>query len=374
MVSATSKPSRMEERSSCRSGTYYNESQNTGIDCASGNYTATGGNGAGQCKDCDDGFFSASPGAATCFACEAGKCVNAEQTQCLLYSAGKISGVASNDCTVCEAGKFAEGEGNVECKFCNDDEVLRGSTTNSTGTASKSRCVCPKREYQDHQTASCEKVREGVREDIQGMNVTTLNLINGYWRTASNPYEVLPCLGMHHCTGGTDPAKMCAEGYEGPLCAVYSKGYAALGSGADLVCNVCTGSAEGTVTVGLALIGGKKEDEQSLTLNDGQAPLDTGSRLERQTSRARAISESAQAKVAAITEFIDNVHPFAKIFLASFEVVGGLSFTLRLRFPPMFTKFMNICKNVLSLEVILLRPSTTGKSKRKTRTSSTKAP
>lgn len=165
------------------------------------------------------------------------------------------------------------------------------------------------------------------------MNVTTLNLINGYWRTTSNPYEVLPCLGMHHCTSGTDPAKMCAEGYEGPLCAVCSKGYTALGSGADLVCNVCTGSAEGTVTVGLALIGGvvlfifiwclrnareKNEDEQSLTLNDGQAPLDTGSRLERQTSRARAISESAQAKVAAITEFIDNVQPFAKIFLASF--------------------------------------------------------
>ena len=79
-------------------------------------------------------------------------------------------------------GKFAEGEGNVECQFCNDDEVLRGSTTARNGTTSALGCICPKGEYENHNTASCEKVKEGVNVDVEGMNVTTLDLEKGYWR------------------------------------------------------------------------------------------------------------------------------------------------------------------------------------------------
>ena len=168
--------------SSCTSGTYYEEAQNTCLDCPSGTFTATGGVGFEQCEQCPDGFHSSYPGASTCFACEAGKYANDEQTECLSCAAGKISGVASSSCTVCENGKFAEGEGNVECQFCNDEEVLRGSTTAENGTTSSLGCICPKGEYENHVTVSCEKVREGVKVDIQGMNVTTLNLKKGYWR------------------------------------------------------------------------------------------------------------------------------------------------------------------------------------------------
>ncbi|GMH73473.1 hypothetical protein TrST_g4716 [Triparma strigata] len=75
--------------------------------------------GGGEiCSACADGFFTSSPGSPTCFACEAGKYANAEQTECLLCPAGKISGVAQSSCAECEAGKLSEGEGNSECLAC----------------------------------------------------------------------------------------------------------------------------------------------------------------------------------------------------------------------------------------------------------------
>ena len=102
---------------------------------------------------------STAPTRATCLTCEPGKFTNADQTECLLCPAGKISGVASSECAVCEIGKFAENEGSVECKFCNDEDVLKGSTTAGNSTASKSGCICDKGEYENHETATCEKVR-----------------------------------------------------------------------------------------------------------------------------------------------------------------------------------------------------------------------
>ncbi|GMH88783.1 hypothetical protein TrVE_jg427 [Triparma verrucosa] len=33
-----------------------------------------------------------------------------------------------------------------------------------------SGCICDKGEYENHETATCEKVMEGVREDKAGMN------------------------------------------------------------------------------------------------------------------------------------------------------------------------------------------------------------
>ena len=152
----------------------------TGITpCIAGSSSIGGGE---ICSTCDEGFYSSSPGSSTCLACQAGKYANADQTECVACAAGKISGVASSSCTVCENGKFAEGEGNVECQFCNDDEVLRGSTTAGTGTKTALGCICPKGEYENHSTDSCEKVREGVKVDVEGMKVTTLDLKKGFWR------------------------------------------------------------------------------------------------------------------------------------------------------------------------------------------------
>jgi len=102
----------------CTTGHYYDEDANICKLCASGTFTATGGVGLSACQKCPEGFYSSSPGAATCYACEAGKYANANLTECLLCPAGKISGVAQSSCVDCEVGKFSEDEGNSECLFC----------------------------------------------------------------------------------------------------------------------------------------------------------------------------------------------------------------------------------------------------------------
>lgn len=56
------------------------------------------------------------------------------------------------------------------------------------------------------------------------------------------------------------------------------------------------------------------------------------------------------------TAWVNTVEPYFKILLAYFQVAGGLSFALSLRFPPMFTDFMNLAKSVLSLDVLSLMP------------------
>ena len=73
------------------------------------------------------------------------------------------------------------------------------------------------------------------------MNVETLDLEPGFWRTSSSSTKVLPCLNPKHCKGGADTADLCAEGHTGPLCAVCASDYAATGSGNSLQCNECTG-------------------------------------------------------------------------------------------------------------------------------------
>ena len=95
---------------------------------------------------------------------------------------------------------------------------------------------------------------EGVREDKAGMNVTTLDVKPGFWRTSPASSDVMHCLGEHHCAGGNDPENSCEYGYEGPLCAVCSDGFASVGSGADMHCNVCEGSAFLTIAVGCSII------------------------------------------------------------------------------------------------------------------------
>ncbi|GMH95180.1 hypothetical protein TL16_g13095 [Triparma laevis f. inornata] len=171
------------------------------------------------------------------------------------------------------------------------------------------------------------------------------------------------CLGEHHCAGGNDPENSCEYGYVGPLCAVCSDGFASVGSGADMHCNVCEGSAFLTIAVGCIIIAlvilgivfwccrssknGEKVEEKGLIGADS---------LEDQATRLRSASEAARAKVEAVTGFIENAQPYFKILLAYFQVAGGLSFAFRLRFPPMFTDFMNLAKGVLSLDVLSLMP------------------
>ncbi|GMH89826.1 hypothetical protein TL16_g11577 [Triparma laevis f. inornata] len=164
----------------CVAGKYGNVEATACNTCITGTYSDGGAGSSDQCNPCEDGFYSNNPsGAGFCLACDAGKHSSEDKTECLFCPAGKMSGVAAGECVDCDVGKFAEGEGNDSCLFCDDDEFIRGSTTNTTGTATSSGCICNAGQYEDHNTKRCESVVEGVHEDTQGMSVSNLKLKKG---------------------------------------------------------------------------------------------------------------------------------------------------------------------------------------------------
>ncbi|GMH69242.1 hypothetical protein TrST_g1107 [Triparma strigata] len=357
----------------CRSGKYYEEQNNSCELCPAGKYTATGGESIDECLSCDDGFYSYSPGASNCLTCEPGKYTNTEQTECLLCPAGKISGVAAGECTVCEIGKFAESEGSVECKFCNTEEVVKGSITAESGTTSRSSCICPVRKYLNNETSTCDTVPEGVKDTVEGMNVTTMNLEMGFWRTASDSSVILRCLAEDHCLGGPDPEDQCKEGHTGPLCAVCEDGYASTGSGLTLKCNVCEGGdATQTIAVYLGLFtitvslaaslacccGGRKPDQEdedddgiNLTSADSLAAKNRSKR-----GQSLALAERAIKKTNGIMSTMAEVQPFIKIMFSYYQIVGGMSWGFDLNFPPIFTNFLSFTSSIVNLDFLNLMP------------------
>ena len=77
------------------------------------------------------------------------------------------------------------------------------------------------------------------------MNITNLDLAEGYWRTNSDSLDILKCLSEDHCVGGSDVNSQCKEGHGGALCAVCQQGYASTGNGPTLKCMKCEGGSEG---------------------------------------------------------------------------------------------------------------------------------
>ena len=109
------------------------------------------------------------------------------------------------------------------------------------------------RRYADADAGECIAVFEGMSDSTYGMTVMNMELEPGFWRATKSSKEVLPCLNEDHCKGGAEPSELCSEGYEGPMCAVCMGDYAATGSGADMQCKECTGSATATVAAGASV-------------------------------------------------------------------------------------------------------------------------
>jgi hypothetical protein len=240
---------------------------------------------------------------------------------------------------VCDTGKFSEKEGSVECQFCNTEEVLKGSITAGEGTTSVSGCICPMGKFLNNETSTCDVVSEGVKKTVEGMNVTSLNLEKGFWRTATDSSKVLMCLAEDHCVGGPDPFQQCKEGHTGPLCAVCDDGYASTGSGQTLKCNICEGGdANQTIAIYLSLLISiiglavaatcccrrKKSDEDDNVGLIGDDSLATTTNRSNRSLSARNI-EKVTEKAETFIGVIADVQPYIKIMFSYFQIVGGMS-------------------------------------------------
>ncbi|CAM9202855.1 unnamed protein product [Ectocarpus sp. 8 AP-2014] len=77
-----------------------------------------------------------------------------------------------------------------------------------------------------------------------GNTIETLSIDPGYWRATSSTIIILACHNADACLGGeTGAADYCAEGYEGPYCAVCSDGFA------QSLSFTCSNCSDGKATV-----------------------------------------------------------------------------------------------------------------------------
>ena len=161
----------------------------------------------------------------------------------------------------------------------------------------------------------------GVMDDIGGMTLNGLSLAAGYWRASINSTEILPCLDIAHCKGGTNFSSYCTSGYKGPLCAVCNDGYAAVGSGESLSCNECTGSSLSTILCGIGFL-------LVVLLLALYYHFREGS-VRKKTSK---ISKRS---------IVRKIGPIIKVTFAYFQIVGGLAFVFGFKFPPFFSQLVS---------------------------------
>ena len=214
--------------------------------------------------------------------------------------------------------------------------------------------ICPQNTVSDVTSTSCitqpgyyvdpdgeiVQAPDGVSKDVGDMQLKGLSLAPGFWRTNSNSTEILPCLNEDHCVGGSDPSSYCAEGYTGPLCAVCSSGYAAVGAGESLSCNQCSGPPTATVAVAVTFV------VVFLSVSIIQLFRDKDS------TRGRPIDSAISAAAAKF----DKVQPYIKVVFAYYQVVGGLGFLFGIKFPPIFSAVTSIFGGMVSLDFISFLP------------------
>ena len=248
--------------------------------------------------------------------------------------------------------------------------------------------ICPQNTVSDITSTSCNtlpgyyvdpdgeivQAPDGVNKDVGDMRLKGLSLAPGFWRTNSNSTEILPCLNEDHCVGGSDPSSYCAEGYTGPLCAVCSSGYAAIGASENLSCNQCSGSSTATVAVGVLLIvfllsaalvyRFKEKCLGRGRLQSFDSAFSVAFKKFEKVSFRRILGivvglntlTSLTFKLTTCPLHPQKVQPAIKIVFSYFQVVGGLGSLFGIKFPPLYSRVTSFIGGVVSLDFISFLP------------------
>ena len=150
---------------------------------------------------------------------------------------------------------------------------------------------------------------DGVRDDVVSMNITTLELEPGFWRTTSTSTDVRHCPSPDACVGGSDTSGYCAEGHTGAYCEVCVDGYSEVGTSlTGMTCVECTGGNKATVALGAVVLAAlliapcvyfwlkrrKSEDVLEAAMGDAKAALATKKQLEKKKKAADAFLNNVQ--------------------------------------------------------------------------------
>ena len=197
--------------------------------------------GATECDDCKPGQFSPEEGASECENCAAGK---AQQLQ------------GQDFCESCPPGKYSAG-GASECELCSENLVTPyyESTTcyqcDPTAQASTdgTRCQCPAGQYfpvasqagnatvGDFTSAKCLSCPEGGDCASRGVELGTMQALEGWWRPHPDSSKFYRCINPIHCTPNG-----CAPNRYGPICAICVPGSREITTGECVTCEESVGA------------------------------------------------------------------------------------------------------------------------------------
>ena len=336
----------------CNAGKYCNEGADAMLPCPPGKFS---NNGASSCTDCPAGTFSDSlDGPTECLTCAAGKYCPAKATAESSCESGTFSNLGAGTCTQCGPASIAPETSSPSCLSCNANLVANENNT---------ECVSQPGFYKSPTADEAISVPEGVSANSSAMTLYTLELLEGYYRTTSNSTQILPCLNEAHCAGGSDPSSYCADGHEGPLCAVCASGFAAIGAGEAMACYECTANTSAFVIIGIVamilvilvpcyiMFKRKRSKGEELELEvEGNEEREETTEPPPLTRRKKAALKDAAA------ERLKKAKPITKIVFAYFQVVGGLGSLFGIEFPPYYKKVTSFLGGLVSLDFISILP------------------
>eukprot|EP00736_Rhodelphis_marinus_P002492 Rmarinus@m.17028 len=194
-------------------------------ECVAGTYY----NGA-NCTACPPGTYQDSPATLACNPCEPG-------TFMVNYGAMK--------CAPCNETSYADSPGHIYCDGCPENTMRYALGTG----VSIQECQCEANYYAVYNTSNynssepvggipCRECPQNA--ECHGKDTPPITLEN-YWcypYPVNNEYKIMKCPRNGGCLGGNADLRIpatCAEGHEGRLCKICSKGYWNAGDG----CSKC---------------------------------------------------------------------------------------------------------------------------------------
>ena len=188
------------------------------------------------CQACSRGRYGNKPGAVAPEAC----------TLCPAGRVGTEEGVASSNCSrECGPGYVAKA-GEWACQMCGKSEFSTGgveactncgkdeTTVTSDSDKGASHCVCQSGFFANPSAVTisaphgCTKCPAGFECDVAGVDLASVNMKHGFWRSDNSSTRALPCPSKDSCNGSSSAAGGaggCALGHEGPFCSLCSQSY-----------------------------------------------------------------------------------------------------------------------------------------------------
>ena len=237
----------------------------------------------------------------------------------------------ASSCESCDVGKFTSKQAaNEKCEFCTD-EIL-GSVTKSVGTTSVDGCICPAKKFKDSESGHCVDIPPGVNETVLAMDLFSLVLQGGWFRTSSSSLDIRQCPLEEQCLGGDEPQKSCLEGSTGPYCQVCDDGFSGIGT-TSITCVKCEESGGSNYALMGAIL-------VVLLLTVYLCCFKSKKKKKGSRQRSSTLSEKAELAEKKFEKLLKKIRVPLKILMAYFQISSSFSFNFGLKFPSMFTGLM----------------------------------